>query len=208
MDDPASDDYDPDGNPARNINTDPSQVTVKVCSPDETNVNDPEEWVEIKIIKSLRGLYTGQEDGDTGLMDRLRNDDLNGSRVVEVRKICHYDTNIDDAAQAAFDADPTLTAYVVPGDQYTRDNTTKDDTQYVDHEIITYLKHSGNARDVNGQNRQTKLLNQYQIDDSDPRDGTVIGASGLNPPYRLDPYQNIININFGSLAVEFFDQAQ
>ena len=48
------------------------------------------------------------------MQDRQRNKgpddggDLSVARVVKARRIHHYDTNFDDAAQAAFDADPTL----------------------------------------------------------------------------------------------------
>jgi hypothetical protein len=36
------------------------------------------------------------------------------------------------------------------------------------------------------------------------------GPGGINPPYRLDPLQNIINISWGGegLAVEFHDKAE
>lgn len=210
MDDPDADNYiDDNGNPAR--------VTeiVKVCSPDETNIDDPELWIPIRVIKSMKS--TGVSNNITGLgtqsgfhtgMDDI--DPTITTRVVEVRKIVHYDTTIDDAAQAAFDADPTRTAYVVPGDQYfkidgvtystgTGTGTTKDDSQFVNHEIITYLKHRFNEVDVNV-GLQTKLLNQYLIDESDAPDyGTVVGATGINPPYRLDPWQNIINVKLTPL---------
>ncbi len=53
-----------------------------------------------------------------------------------------------------------------------------------------------------GLGRQTKLLNDYLIDESDPAKGEVIGVSGINPPYQLDPFQNIVNCQFaGEKAV-------
>lgn len=50
------------------------------------------------------------------------------------------------------------------------------------------------------QGQQTKLLNRYLIDESEPAKLDVIGANGLNPPWRLDPYQNIVNVKFKTLV--------
>jgi hypothetical protein len=37
----------------------------------------------------------------------------------------------------------------------------------------------------------------------------ILLFAAINPPYRLDPLQNIININWGEgLAVEFHDGAE
>lgn len=202
-DDPQAEDYEPDGNPAR------KQEIIKVCDPENTtDVNDPDEWVPVPIIRSMKS-----KNSDVGTQDRQRNngpddkgDDLNIARVVEARRIFHYDTNIDDAAQAAFDADPTLKAFVVPGDDYTREDSSKDDTQYVEHEIITFYKAAGNNDDVSGQDSQVKLLNQYLIDESVPATLAITGDNGVNPPYRLDPFQNIVNVNWGrDVIVAFID---
>jgi hypothetical protein len=203
MDDPFADNFEEDGNPARKT------VIVKVCDHTAGNVDDPEEWVPIPVIKSLKAM-----NDDQGTQDRLRDDpeaDPETSRVIEVRRIVHYDTNIDVAAQTAFDANPMLKQYVVPGSEYTRDESTKSDSEYVEHEIITYLKHRTNETDreadgAGGVNRgrQTKLLNQYLIDESEPPTNAVIGASGINPPYRLDPYQNIVNVKFKSLYLVMY----
>ena len=125
----------------------------------------------------------------------------------------HYDTNIDDRAQSAFDDDETLKAYVVAGKDYTRDNSTKDDGQHVEHEVIKYLeKHfqRGSVRDWRRKSKAVQLLlkNQYLIDESDAatldkvaarNDGGLVGPNGWNPPYRLDPFQNITNVKFRSL---------
>jgi len=193
QDDPAANDYAPDGTSSRDFDF------VKVCSPDEADVNDPEEFVLVPVIRSMRS-----RGADQNYQDRQVNDETVQSRKVTVRRIVHYDTNIDSAAQDAFDADSTLKAYVVRGVDYTRDDTTKDDGQYVEHEIVEFFKPRANSRDdivsqVN-QNVQVKLLNQYLIDESDDPDGAVVGNNGINPPYRLDPWQNIVNVNLGSGA--------
>lgn len=202
MDDPTADDYNPDGNPARKT------INVKVCDPSANDVNDPDEWVNIPVIVSMKTRFAGGSDTDqtsdsVGGVGRFVNSQLNKARVVETRRIEHYDTNIDDAAQAAFSADPTLKAYVVPGDQYTKDDSSADDSQYVEHEVIKYLKLRGNQGTISARAAQTKLLNEYLIDESEPAQLDVVGENGINPPYRLDPYQNIVNVSFGGLAVEF-----
>lgn len=204
-DDPNGDDYEKDGTPSR------KHEILKVCDPEnEDDVDDPEEWIPIKVIKGLRArVETGTQDNGGTAQERflasVTADELRTARVVETRKIVHYDTNIDDAAQAAFDSGQD--AYVVSSEEYEKDESTKEDDQYVDHEIITYLKHKGNAAEVSGIGRQTKLLNRYLLDENDAAQGDVVGKNGFNPPYRLDPYQNIVNIKFGPTAVKFYDGA-
>jgi len=141
-------------------------------------------------------------DSDQGVVQRHINDELTDARIVERRRVSHYDTSIDVDAQVAFDADPTRTVFVVPGDQYTRDDSTKDDSQYVETEVITYLKerstHDTQTGAQDDQGQQIKLLNQYLIDESDDAVLDVIGPDGFNPPWRLDPYQNIVNVQLRS----------
>jgi hypothetical protein len=180
-----------------------------VCSPDEDDVNDPEEWAEVPVIKRIK--VVGSDQNWQGKAERFINAELVQSRKVKTRKIIHRDTNIDKDADAAFAADPALKVYVVPGSQYQKIEGTEDKDQFVEHEIPLYLKHRGNYHYEEGadydQGRQTKLLNQYQIDESEPAEKVVVGQDGFNPPYRLDPYQQIINVNLGGLAVEFLDGA-
>ncbi|MGY3494184.1 hypothetical protein [Bradyrhizobium sp. USDA 4502] len=196
-DDPTQDGYEEEGTPSRKT------VVVKVCSPDEEDVNDPEEWVPVRAIR-----YMKMRKGDHNYQESFLLDETAQSRKVEVRKIVHYDTSIDDAAQAAFDADPTLKAYVVPGADYVKkdgsdgSDTTKDAGQYVEHEIVETYKPRINALDEKvsqvNLNAQVKLLNQYLIDESDEPESKVVGNNGINPPYRLDPFQNIVNVQFVS----------
>lgn len=194
-DDPNGDDYSPEGTPSRKLEI------VKVCDVEtEADVNDPEEWIPIKSIRSLRTrVETGTEANGGTAMDRflssVTQQELTTARFVEVRRIVHYDTNIDDDAQSA--ADAGLKEYVVSSDDYEKDIGTKDEDQYAEHEIIRYLKHKGNAGDVGGIGRQTKLLNDYLIEEAEAATQEITGNGGVNPPYRLDPFQNIVNIKFG-----------
>jgi hypothetical protein len=194
MDDPTADDYNPDGNPSRVIEK------IKVCDPESEDVDDPDEYVEIDVIKEVKAVAS--DNNYQRFVEKQLNEEINSSREVEVRKIVHYDTNIDDAAQAAADADPSLKAYVVSSEEYIKDESSKDEDQYVEHEIITKIFSRGNSPLRSGddaQKRVMKLKNQYLIDESETPSGTVIGATGINPPYRLDPYQNIVNVNFATL---------
>ncbi|MCP1841294.1 hypothetical protein ACVIHI_005785 [Bradyrhizobium sp. USDA 4524] len=193
-DDPNSDDYDPDGTPSR------STEILKVCDPETQDPDDPDEWVPVRIIKGMRArVETGTEDNGGTAQDRFLasvDSELTTARTVEVRKIIHYDTNIDDAAEAAFKAGQD--AFVFPREEYQRDDSTKDKSQYIEQEVILSLKQRGYRNDVMGQKRQTRLLNQYLIDGSETPERKVTGGSGYNPPYRLDPYQNIINVQLGA----------
>lgn len=201
-DDPTKDNYSPDGPASRLVDY------IKLCDPETQDVNDPEEFIKIPVIRGMKS-QGGSGQGE-GFMDRfltaVDNAQLQSAREVEVRRTVHYDTNIDDAAQAAIDDDPALKAYVVDSQDYARDDNSKDDSQYIEQEIPTYLKHKGNSLVVQALGGQTKLLNQYLIDESEPATQKIAGNNGINPPYRLDPFQNIVNVNFGGLAVEFFDR--
>ncbi|MGF6309944.1 hypothetical protein ABIB82_004059 [Bradyrhizobium sp. i1.8.4] len=203
-DDPNADDYSPDGTPSRLFDT------VKLCDP-TGDVNDPDEWIPIKVIRSMRSL--GGDGIGQGFQDRFLNsaedDDAKTARIVEVRRIVHCDTNWDSIVQDAADADPSLREYVIPSSDYNKDTSTKDTDQYAEHEIITYLKHKGNVDELSGLGRQTKLLNQYMIDESEDATQKVVGANGINPPYRLDPYQNIVNVQLTpTVIVVFIDWVQ
>jgi len=199
---------DPDDGDTYNEDGPPSRITtiVKVCDVEnEVDPNDPEEWIPVRAIKALKasgGDGTGQNYMDRLVNEALQRASLTDARKVTVRRIVHYDTNIDDAAQKAFDADPTRKAYVVSGDQYQVDTTTKNKDQYVEHEIIEYLKHkTDEGTEEGGVTRgvQTKLLNDHLVEQSDESTGAVVGNNGINPPYRLDPYQNIVNVKFATL---------
>jgi hypothetical protein len=200
---------------------------LKVCDPESTDINDPDEWVPIRVIKRIRSRTNSQKNDATQTqMEQLINDDIQHSRVVEPRRIVHYDTNIDDLVQKAIAEDPTIKAYVVESELQS-DGTrvtkyqkldgkdgredTKDEDQWVEHEIITKVIHKGNSvyygngqdptesGPIGRQTRKTKFLNQYQIDESEPAKLEKLGTNDINPPYRLDPYQNIINVQLTPL---------
>jgi hypothetical protein len=186
---------------------------IKVCSPDEDDLENPTEWVAIKTIKHID---MRESDLDTQKRFVAKIVDAKG-RKINPRRIDHYDTNIDDKAQAAFDADETLKAYVAVGHDnkgesagYERDDSTKDEDQYIEHEVIELLSRNDSDHEYSTggqfQEVQLKLKNQYLIDESAAAQLKEQGPDGINPPYRLDPFQNIINVQLGALAVEFGDK--
>ncbi|UWU73038.1 hypothetical protein N2603_23325 [Bradyrhizobium huanghuaihaiense] len=198
-DDPTKDDYDPKGNKNRKTEV------LKVCDPEATeDVNDPDEWIPIRVIKSVKS--TGGNGRGEEYQDNFLNEAVQSARVAKVRRVVGYATNIDRVAERAVDADPDLREYVVSSEQYTKDIETKDKGQYVEVEIPLSLRHRGNSLSVDVQARKTKLLNDYLIEESEPAKLTVRGNNDLNPPYRLDPFQNIVNINWGGLAVKFYER--
>jgi hypothetical protein len=204
-DDPDQDNYDPKGNPSRKTEV------LKVCDPETTSdVNDPDEWIPWRVIKQVKAVASGTRDQGQASVDnflnKVINEELRTGRKVKVRRVVHYDTNIDEAAQKALDADPERKEYVVSSEFYTKDLASKDKDQYVEYEIVETVQHSGNSSGVNGQARQTKLLNDYLIEESEEATQKIVGEGDINPPYRGDPFQNIVNINWGGVAVEFFDR--
>jgi hypothetical protein len=211
-DDPNGDNYSPE-NDLGSDDEENGRVheIIRVCDP-ETNddLENPSEWVPVKTIKHMA--VTQQDIGDSQKRFVARTLEAKG-RKVDPRRMYHYDTNIDSDAQAAFDADNSLRAYVVQGSNYQRDDGSKDQGQYVEHEIIMYLTKNINEEtfSTGGDNQEVELRldkgNQYLIDQSEPAQLNKVGPNGWNPPYRLDPFQNIINCQFGGLAVEFFDRA-
>jgi hypothetical protein len=188
MDDPDDpDNYEEDGNPNREYEI------IKVCDPTEEDLSDPEVWVPVPAIKRFK---LSKINGMT-TQKRFLGKVLDDVNVTEARRINHYDTNIDADAQAAFDADPTRKVYVVKGSKYTRDDDTKDEDQYVEHEIVTRInKQDSHNLESNGndQERFLRLKNQYLIDESDEAQFNEVGEENRNPPYRLDPFQNIVNV--------------
>lgn len=197
-DDPSGDDYDPEDLSSR------KKVVVKVCDPNSDDIDNPDEWIPIRAIRRMQSVQSRENymgTGESHLNDAENNDAVAGrARKVETRRIVHYDTNIDKQAKAA--AESGQAAYVVSSDDYFKDEGTKDDGQYVEHEIVKSYYTGGNVvrRGLSGnQGRLVKMLNQYLIDENEVAKLEEVGQSGINPPYRLDPFQNIINVKFKTL---------
>ena len=180
-------------------------IILKVCSPDESDLNDPVEWIPVRVIKRLRML----EGGEGGMASKnFLSDQLTKDLGVRLRRIYHYDTSMDDKAGAAF-ADPTRKAYVERAYLYAKDDETKDEGQYIECEIVTHILKYENAHEsYSGADQKVyvNFKNQYLIDESEPAKLEKLGNQDKNPPYRLDPFQNIINCQFAfNVIVVFVD---
>lgn len=208
-DDPSQGDYLEEGNENKETEI------LKICDPSVQgqNFEDPDEWIPLRVTKDIKAINS--RDNYQLLREKFLNDELNLARTVEYRRVYHYDTNIDDRVTEATDADPALKAWVVDlsGENksaYDINRDTKDESQYIE---VAYIKQLGNesvndADKVSGGNgRVIKLLNDYLIDMSEEALLEETGPQGVNPPYILDPYQNIVNVSWGGLAVEFLDKA-
>jgi hypothetical protein len=110
----------------------------------------------------------------------------------QIRRIKHYDTPHDD--------DPTLEENGGVIRDYRKDLDTKDDDQYLDVEIPgsfvfdDYQQKRHLLPNVEFWQRTTvKLNNGYLVDASDVPDKSY-GEGDINPPARLDPLQNIVNV--------------
>ena len=177
---------------------------IKICDPQNTaDLTDPDEWVPVKSIVRINMNQQGAGDSQKRFVASAV--EAKG-REVDPRRFYHYDTNIDSAAQAAFDHGAR--AFVVKGSNYQRDDSTKDVGQYVEHEIIDHLIKNINDQtySTGGDNQEVQLglKNQYLIDESDPAKLDKVGPNNINPPYRLDPFQNIVNVKLSSDAIVVF----
>jgi hypothetical protein len=191
-----------------------STVVMKICSPEEEDYENPEEWIPVRCMSRIR-MVESEEQAHMSVkkfLTKLLTSNRENRKVV-YRRICHYDTSIDEDAQKAFDEDPTLKAYVAQAYHYARDDETKDEEQYVEVELLKEVMKRDNLHRMSGGSEQqtfVKFKNQYLIDESDDAklDPEEMGENEMNPPYRLDPFQNIININLGGMAVEFGEKAK
>jgi len=198
--------HDADGEDGEEDSESRETKITKLCSPDETDPANPLEWVPVRTITKVH-----LTEGNVVTTRRFLNlFSAKNRKVVENRRFYHYDTSIDSLAQAA--ADSGQRAYFCSTGDYELDEGTRDEGQYLEHEVP--MKFGGLASshwlESNGDDLETtfKMKNDYLLDFSDPAKLAETGADGHNPPWRFDPFQNLINSSFGGLAVEFLDGVQ
>lgn len=162
---------------------------VRIVLADEEDPEHPKLWFEVDIVEKIKIV-----DNDQVIWLSFDNSADNRGRKVKVRRTVHQDTTIDD--------DPTYDeGGVIPFDQYQKIKDTKDEDTYIDHEIITkrpFLDFD--------QIYAIAYNNQPLIDATEEPD-TSYGEGQINPPWRLDPLQTIINCS-GGFTVEFLDKAK
>jgi hypothetical protein len=122
------------------------------------------------------------------------NDETNRKRKTQPRRIYHYD--IPDSALDGDKQPPRAP------DNYLGviDPATRDKAKHVDVEVLeTYLTVEGRQ----WQEKRWLLAKEDPLlqDEFQPGAGgdaaSDVGDSGIDPPYRLDPLQNIVNISWG-----------
>jgi len=187
---------DPDSSDA-SWNKDVRLIGVRMVCPPEGNPADPGEYVGVNCI-----IATEFQQGDQGIVQGIRNDSSNETRLLGARRIYHRKTSIDAAAKAAFEADPTRRVYMVPGNEYKLSDAVDDRDQWIDVCVFSqseYMENDGDPQLSVSGHWSTYLLD---ISDRsadflpDPDKPGAIGPLGNNPPWVLDQFQNIVNVQW------------
>ena len=200
-----------EGNPARETGT------LQICSPDEEDQENPEEWVPVKTIIQMGWKKTTTLDNRMDVLSGNRTSANNQVRIIEARRCIHRDTIIDDKVDKATTDDPTLKAYVVPSDQYDfktenyddPDDKTKDENTYIEVQYVSRTVNRSSTRaDSNGtdQTEHFYIKNKHYLNFTKKAEGPANETHGFDPPWALDQYQAIVNVQWGGQAVEFFDE--
>ena len=175
----------------------------KICSPDEKDQEKPEQWIPVGINMEMTWNEVDKDGNNLQSCQGNRNDAENLARVVGARRVSHHDTLIDDAVDSLTSQDPTLRAVVVPSDKYNFIDNTKDDGDYVEtmYATQTYIASStdsgtGNQKD---QNIEFNLKNDYVLNFTDEAKGPANENHGFDPPWLLDPFQNIVNVKWKTI---------
>ncbi|WP_375764111.1 hypothetical protein ACE10X_06995 [Bradyrhizobium sp. Pha-3] len=162
-------------------------TTRKIIPPDEEDPDKPSVWFEVDTIDRIK-----IQDADQVIYHSFDNSAENMGRKVAVRRIVNYETTVDDDYPEGG---------VIPKEDYQKKASTKDKEQYLDFEFVQKRA----FRDAD-QVYAISYNNQPLIDAAEMPDRSY-SPGQINPPWRLDPLQNIVNVNFGSLAVEFSDES-
>jgi hypothetical protein len=193
FDDPQSNDY-AENHPSR------FEGTKKICSPDESDQENPEQWVPVKTIIEMtwnESTDDGQWQGPRG----NRTDGENEVRLVEARRCFHHDATIDKDVDAATSHDPKLKAYVVASDQYDFVENSDDKGNYIEVQYVSCTLDLSSRKEDAGKDQgvQTSVKNSHYLNFTDEAQGPVNPVHGFDPPWALDPFQAIVNVKFRTL---------
>jgi hypothetical protein len=185
---------------------------------DDSDPNDPAASVVQVPVRAMVFVNEGKDYQWQGYKHYFINDDSNATRETHSRLVYHHDISedyLDDDGNPPSDPQDYLNAL---GDQ--------DDGQYLEVEILDkYWTDEHEGRDDQGNEKPSVWQEKKWLLDStdDPLlQDPIVESDVLNPnfsptynpdagptvdpPWRLDPLQNIVNINFGGLAVIFGDE--
>jgi hypothetical protein len=172
------------GNPARDT------TILKICPPDD-NPDDPALWVPVPVTDKWWA-----REGDQGKRYLHQNTDENVARSITVLRITHKDTNQDDNHDFTGEDRNPPQGGVIASDQYERLDGTEDKDDYVEQEFITdYQTRTGGDHFGMGNDQTLK----FRLDNDflkEAFDATDTSSPPINPPWRLDPFQNIVNVQF------------
>ena len=191
---------DPDSSDA-SWNTDNRLIgTLMICGPDQDPA-DPDEFIAVNCIIATAFNQSGQV-----IARGIRSDSSNETRLLSARRIYHRSTSMDEDAQRAFENDTTRKVYMVAGDEYQlrMEDEEKDAGQYLDVCVFAQSWYGDFGDDFQG--TLTGHYNTYLLDISDKSSDFIpddnpnsIGPFGYNPPWVLDQFQNIVNVQFRSI---------
>lgn len=148
----------------------------KVIPPDE-DPDNPSLWFEVDVIDVM----TIQDD-DLKIRRRFKN--LETWRRRRVRRVTHWDT--------PFDSDPI---YAKGGvlKKYRKIERTENEEVYLD----VVIPNAFTLLD-DDQKRAIEFKNQYLIDATRAPKKTY-GQDDVNPPWQLDPFQYVVNVQYSGL---------
>lgn len=149
---------------------------LKIIPPDE-NKDDPSVWFEVPLTEQIEIL-----DADQRIFRSFENGVENERREVEVRRVTHFDTPYDD--------DPDLDEGGIIRD-YHKTEGTEDEAQYLDVEIPT------ESASLDHDQLTILKLDNADLIDASREPETTYAEGEINPPWRLDPLQNIVNVQLG-----------
>jgi hypothetical protein len=193
-------------------NNDQQNSKKKISNPD-----DPDTFVEVPIRSGATLVMRGARYQQ--YIHTFLNDETNKSRRTHSRKIYHYDIDADRLK----DGQPPSRPF-----EYKSARKDKDEDQHVEVEILEdYISSSRAGRDIHGRSGFTRPhgaptpghwqqriwhFEGSSLLDDDQGALTHINnpdaGPKIDPPWRLDPLQNIVNVNWGGLAVIFGPEAQ
>jgi hypothetical protein len=171
---------------------------------DDTNPNDPAAAVIEVPVRDQLVVTQGAKEQYQQYTHFFANDATNSSRETHSRRVYHYDVpddQLDDNKNPPRDPQEYLNAL---GD--------KDDSQYLEVEVLdAFTSNENENRDSHGRLKpsawqekrwlvnNTDALLQDRDGDTSKDFATKNPADGIiDPPWRLDPLQNIVNIGLGT----------